>query len=159
MSVNSNRINKEKLRKMTNTSDAVFSEQNSKLHSWWHIIKSHDPITWYFHDMIFIANFFKDKDVNKKHSAFVKQWTLDITIAKRWQRKYSYHAAVVCVLILVCPSPFLLSWHVGPKILPHIRCKTHWSVCNLTNFVTWFSPLLLLYYICASERSSMTDRW
>lgn len=63
----SNRINEEKLRRMANTSDAAFSEQNPKLHPQWRIIiiirdgkisKSHDTMTWWFHDMIFIVNFF-----------------------------------------------------------------------------------------------------
>lgn len=108
-------------KKNSHTSDAVFSEQNPKLHPRSRIIiiiiirdgkisKSHDTITWWFHNVIFIANFLFKTKMWKK--AFSICYTMNFRLYIKCKKvaeivlKHSYNAAVVCILILVCPSPF-----------------------------------------------------
>lgn len=77
--------------------------------------------------------------------------TLIVTICAE---KKSGVASVYCQSVTFSPSLFLDK----TKVLPHIRCKTHWSFCTFTDFAARLScaPLGVRHFfrhhqICISE--------
>lgn len=58
---------------------------------------------------------------------------------------------------------FLIPRYGKTNMLPRVRLKTHWSICNSTKFVTGFAlttcglPLSLWYSICISKRTAKDD--